>query len=67
MKFFLRNKFYANIQGYKHDFGVKFLGDRLYPWPISKIIENILPCGRARDAHWPRYQGLAVAFVQRRP
>jgi len=40
--------------------GIQFSGDTLYPWSISKFIDKISPCGRARDAHWPRYRGLAV-------
>jgi hypothetical protein len=50
----------CNDSGVSKPFGVWFTGDPLHAWSISNIIDKISPCGRARDAHWPRYQGLAV-------
>ncbi|MGD9096684.1 MAG: hypothetical protein PVF97_01280 [Desulfobacterales bacterium] len=60
MKFFLHNKFYRTILGDQNDSGYDFQVTTLYAWSISNIIAKISPCGRAREAHWPRYQGLAV-------
>jgi len=56
------HKFYATIQGYKRYSGYGFQVT-VVPFADFQNTGKISPGGCARDAHWPRYQGLAVQAV----